>query len=275
MKEINNNIIELLLKEQDIDISKYDNTFLTNSIQKRISDKQCTTPEEYYTVIEQSNKERKRFVDSLQISYSEFFRNPLTFAVLERIILPSLLLNRKDDKKKEIRIWSAASASGQEAYSMAILMEEIKNGNYANCKFRIFATDQSEEQLIAARNGQYKASALNNMSMQRVQQWFTKQGKIYTIKPELKENIDFSVFDLLSKQFSSPPVSIFGDFGIVLCANLLFYYKPEFQKQIIKKITHSLAEGGYLITGEAEREIVMNHNYHEVYPQSAIFQKNI
>lgn len=274
MIELKNTITELLLREQGIDISKYDTTFLNNSIQKRIAEKQCNTPEEYYALIEQSNKEAKRFIDSLQISYTEFFRNPLTFSVLERIVLPSLFLNSKADKKKETRIWSAASASGQEAYSLAILIEEIKNANCSNCKFRIFATDQSEEQLLEASIGKYKASALNNMNIQRLKQWFIKEGKTYIIKPELKENIDFSVFDLLNKQYSSPPVSIFGDFGIVLCANLLFYYKPEFQKIIMKKITHSLAEDGYLITGEAEREIVMNHNYHEVYPQSAIFQKN-
>ncbi|MFZ4401009.1 MAG: CheR family methyltransferase [Bacteroidales bacterium] len=274
MIELNNTITELLIKEQGIDISKYDTTFLNNSIQKRISEKQCNTLDEYYTLIEQNNKEAKRFIDSLQISYSEFFRNSLTFSVLERIVLPSLFLSRKVDKKKEIRIWSAASASGQEAYSLAILIEEIKNANCSNCKFRIFATDQSEEQLLEAKKGNYKPSALNNMNIQRLKQWFTKQGKTYTIKSELKENIDFSVFDLLNEQYSSPPVSIFGDFGIVLCANLLFYYKPEFQKQIMKKITHSLADDGYLITGEAEREIVMNHNYHEIYPQSAIFQKN-
>jgi len=109
--------------------------------------------------------------------------------------------------------------------------------------------------------------------MKRVKQWFTKHADTYTIKPELKENIDFSVFDLFSEQLSAPPASIFGDFDLVVCANLLFYYKPEYQKVIVLKTGSSLANNGYLVVGETERDILQKHNYHEVFPQSAIFQK--
>ena len=90
--------------------------------------------------------------------------------------------------------------------------------------------------------------------MKRAKQWFRKHYETYSVVKKLKKNIDFSVFDLFDDHLSCPPESIFGDFDIVFCANLLFYYKPEFRKIILEKTCNSLAKGGYLITGESERE---------------------
>ena len=276
------NIANLLKSLYDIDVSRYDVNFLNKSFNKRMAEVHCSKAEEYCTLLEQNKNEGQIFLDSLQISYSEFFRNSLTFSVLERIILPSIILNKKKNKYKEIRVWSAACASGQESYSLAMLFEELRNAGNSNFNYRIFATDSSDSQVIEATKGQYSAEAINNLTLKRIKLWFTNHlpagrpgADTYTIKPELKEHIDFSVFDLFSGQFSSPPGSIFGDFDLVVCANLLFYYKPEYRKIILEKTTGCLANIGYLITGETERDILMNHNYNEVFPQSAIFQKNV
>ena len=114
---------------------------------------------------------------------------------------------------------------------------------------------------------------LSNLNLRRMEEWFKKQGEEYTIKHDLKEHIDFSVFDLLTENNSCPPNSIYGDFDLVICANLLFYYKPEFRKKIMDKASHCLAKGGYVVTGETEREIMMQYNFEEIYPQSCIFRK--
>jgi len=272
MKGEINHITELVMRSHGIDISKFDESFLNKSLQKRITETLCGSLEVYYDLLEQSNKEGNIFFDSLHISYSEFFRNALTFSVLERIILPSLIQQKKSTKRQEIRIWSVACAAGQECYSIAMLLEESKNGDSEIIKKRIFGTDQDESQVTEARKGQYSDDALNNLNLKRVKQWFTKQGDTYTVKPKLQEYIDFSVFDLFSQKLSSPPASIFGGFDLIICANLLFYYKPEYRNIILEKTRNCLANGGYLITGETERDIVMRHNYHEVFPQSAIFQ---
>ena len=273
MIENHRHITELLLQSHGIDASGYDPSFLSKSIQKRITETQCGSEEAYYILLEKSHEESKRFFDTLQISHSGFFRNPLTFAALERIILPTMVVHTNKTKRKEIRIWSAACAAGQEPYSLAMLLEELKNGDSEKFSYRIFATDQKETQVTEARTGQYAVEALNSLNLMRVKQWFTKCGETYTVKPELKKNIDFSVFDLFSELFSCPPSSIFGDFDLVVCANLLFYYTPEYRKIILEKTGNSLANGGYLVTGEAERDILKNNNFHEVYPQSGIFQK--
>jgi chemotaxis protein methyltransferase CheR len=271
MKDMSDHIAGLLQQAHGIDISAYDDSFIDKSLQNRMSETRCASLQAYGTLLAQNHKEAQRFLASLHNSYSEFSRNPLTFAVLERIILPALVLKGKNKKSKELRVWSAACAAGQEAYSLAILLEELKNNADDKFAYRIFASDQDEGQVAQARQGRYGAGALNNLGLRRVKQWFSKHGETYAAKPRLKENIDFSVFDLFSANLSCPPASIFGDFDLVLCANLLFYYKNKYRKIIIEKAGGCLAQGGYLVCGEVEREILMNYNYHEVFPQSAIF----
>jgi chemotaxis protein methyltransferase CheR len=273
MMEINNHITDLLIQLLQIDISRYEESFLDKCIQNSIEENRCSSVGELCKLLEQSNSKRQAFIETLQNSYSELFRNPLTFDVLERIVLPSLIFKKKENKRKEIRIWSAACAGGEEVYSLAILMEELNTGKN-QIKFRIFATDRNAARISEAEKGQYTVTALNNLSFLRAKMWLNKQGDVFTVRPELKANIDFSVFDLADRQLASPPASIFGDFDLIICANLLFYYKEEFRKIIIGKLTNCLADGGYLVTGETEREILIKYNYHEVFPQSAIFQKN-
>jgi len=253
-------------------ISRYDEQFLVKTLHKRFQEIHCTEVDDYLELIKQNTEEVGLFLDSLQVGYSEFFRNSLTFSVLEQIILPSLI-QKKKDSNKEIRIWSAACASGQESYSLAMLMEELKNGDAGKFSYRIFATDQNEAMLNEARKGNYTQNALNNLNLKRVNHWFTKKREIFTVKQELQKNIDFSEFDLFSRQFSCPPASIFGEFDLVVCANLLFYYKNEYRLAILEKAGNCMANGGYLVSGETERQILKDYNYTEAFPQSAIFRK--
>jgi len=273
MEESNRQITEFLKQAYGINVSKFDDSFLIRSLQKRRIETQTSSEKVYSTVLEKNEIEGKAFLESLNISYTEFFRNPLTFAVLERIILPSIGLKKGNSKQKEIRIWSAACAAGQEAYSLAMLMEERINEGNDKLNYRIFVTDEKELQVNAAQEGRYAAADLNNLNMKRVNQWFTHNGDTFTVKNDLKKHIDFSVVDLFSDQLSCPPASIFGNFDLVICANILFYYKPEYQNKIIKKMSDSLAHGGYLVTGETERDMILKQNYIEVFPQSAIFQR--
>ena len=268
LKSIANHILML----HGTDISKFNDVFLNKALLRRMKVTLCASEEAYFSYLEQSHFESTVFLNSLQVSYTEFFRNTLTFSVLEKIILPTILLNKSTTARNEIRIWSAACAGGQETYSLAMLLHELSNSSPGKIIFRIFATDQSEIQIKDAQSGEYPESALNNLNLKRVNQWFTKTGNTYSVKPELKENIEFSVFDLLNDKFSCPPTSIYGDFDLIVCANILFYYHPEYQNKIITKTKNCLSDHGYFITGETERELLIQSGFHEVYPQSAIFR---
>lgn len=255
------------------DISRYDEWFLIKTLQKRFQNFRCGDTADYLKILRQNTDEVSLFLKSLLIGYSDFFRNALTFSVLEQIVLPLLVQKKRDSKRKEIRIWSSACAGGQEPYSIAMLMEELKNGDSDKFSYRIFATDQNEVLINSARQGNYAESALKNLNLKRLNNWFTKKDDTYTVKRELSNNIDFSVFDLLSGQFMCPPASIFGDFDIIIISNLLFYYRDRYRQAILEKTGNCLATGGYLVTGETERQILLHHKYTEAFPQSAIFRK--
>ncbi len=264
--------IHFIKEDYHLDISMYEDSFLEKTIKSRMNETFCQTGEEYYSHLINNSDEPLVLLYHLGNSYSEFFRNPLTFAYLEQLILPLLIEKKKAGKEKEIRIWSAACASGQEAYSLAILCDELIETS-ADISCRIFATDINQQEIAQAQRGIYLPAQLSKVTLKRAQTYFSRRGENYSILPRVKDYIDFSVFDLLSEKLACPPVSIYGNFDLVFCSNLLFYYKPEYRQHILDKTDHCLSHGGYLVTGETEREIVKHNYYREIFPNSAIFQR--
>lgn len=257
----------------ELDISMYETSFLEKAMEVRMSALASKTTEDYLQLMEHVPEESIEMIDQLSNSYSEFFRSPLTFTYLEQIILPAIVAEKQKNQEKEIRIWSAACASGQEAYSMAILFEEIIHRLKKPVSLHIFATDNNAVQLANAQRGIYPMAAVNKVSLKRINTYFTQQGEYFIVDNELKKYIDFSIFDLLGEERNCPPASIYGNFDLVFCSNLLFYYNPSCRQRILDKAGNCLALGGYLVTGDAERGMVKENNYREVFPNSGIFQK--
>ena len=275
MRDKLDQVVIELKKVLTIDILKYDDSFIKKIIHNRIVESGCKSVNDYGSFLEQNIEEQGVFKNSLHNNYSTFFRNPYTFSVLENVIFPKLIQNIQRAEGRELRIWSLACASGQEAYSLAILLEELGNSGSRKFNYRIFGTDKCELQLKKATKGAYSENALDNLTLKRVKYWFTNNNDTYTVKPSLKEHVHFSVFDLFNKQLNSPSESVFGNFDIIFCANLFFYYTKEYQEKILKKIKYNLAKGGYVVTGENERGILLKSNYKEVFPQTGIFKRSI
>ncbi|MDD4921075.1 MAG: protein-glutamate O-methyltransferase CheR [Bacteroidales bacterium] len=274
---MNENIIEeiaqFLLQFRGIDMAVFEDGFLKKTLDHRLSVTGKNTYDSYLEYLKGNKTEIETLSDSLYIAFSEFFRNPLTFAFLEQVVLPLVIEKKKMANENELRVWSAACASGQEAYSFAMIFDDLNKSCKTNCHCRIFATDINQAELERAKVGIYHKNALNKVSLRRVQDYFTQKDENFILAPQLRNNIDFSVFDLLAKNGDSPPASIYGNFDLVFCSNVLFYYKPESQIRILKKLSNNLASGGYLITGETERDIVKGDTFREVYANSGIFQK--
>ncbi|OFV71090.1 CheR family methyltransferase [Acetobacterium wieringae] len=250
--QANKTIFELIRIMKEIykkDLTIYDDAFLIKSLERRMAGIKLSAAE-YPLYLQQNRLEADLLMASFQITYSQFFRNALTFAVLEKLILPQLFSQKPENG--EIRVWSADCSTGQEAYSIGILLEEGIKSVSKPRRFRIFATDLSSEALSVARTGLYDGDDIANIRMKQLKNYFEKQGDAYAIGSELKEKIDFSEYDLLDSHSSNPPDSIFGDFDIIFCCNLLFYYSTDVRRSIIRKLKRSLAKGGYLVTGEAE-----------------------
>lgn len=263
-----NRIAEFLIQTKGIDIQCYDDLYVSRLIERRLHSRGLDSGYDYCRLVETEKDETLEFLTALNNTYSEFFRNTLTFEILGQLVIPALIR-----QKREIRIWSAACAAGQEPYSVAILCDEISNTTGKSPRFRIFASDINPAELKEAAEGIYAENSLGNVTLKRLTNYFVWDNGNYRVKQNLKSYIDFSEYNLFNNENMFPPASIFGNFDLVFCTNLLFYYKPEYRQLILKKINGSLAPGGYLITGETEAAMIDDKFYREFFKSSAVFQK--
>ncbi|MDP8206152.1 MAG: protein-glutamate O-methyltransferase CheR [Candidatus Electryonea clarkiae] len=245
--------IQDFLKEvYNYDFSGYSSSVFKNGIRKRTEAIGLSDAGQYFEYLSQHHDEIDKLIDALTINVSSFFRNPLIFNYIENIILPQLIKNKVGAGGKALRIWSAGCSAGEEPYSIAILVREFLEKNNHPVQTNIFATDIDAEILSRAKAAVYSSEDINNVRYGLVKKYFTKKGSDFKLKTNISEMVDFSVYDLLDKRSKAPPVSIFGDFDLVLCRNVLIYYRKEHQDLILEKLNHSLINGGYLVLGEAE-----------------------
>jgi chemotaxis methyl-accepting protein methylase len=256
------------------DLSVFNESFLAKSLEKRQQAAACANSATYLQRLAQDAAEAEAFHRSLRVVYSEFFRNPLAFALLEQVILTSLIEGKSRSRGEEIRIWSAGCAAGQEAWSVAMLLDELATAGARPVPYRIFATDLSAGDLDLARRGVYSAAAVDSVRLRHLNSCFSRQGETYAIAARLRDRVDFSLYDLLDSTTTSPPACIYGNFDLVLCSNVLLYYRPEILRLILNKLRRSLAPGGYLITGETERQMVGSvDGFRAVAAHASVFRR--
>jgi len=265
-------IIETSKALYGIELAQFDNAFLEQTVDRRCVALGVSDLQGYLETISNNKAEADLLVRSLNITYTEFFRNALTFANLEQWLLPNLINSKQVGS--ELRVWSAGCASGQEAYSIAMLLENAADKRREPFRYRIIATDISESALEFALKGEYSEEAIQAIRTRDINQFFERSGNTYTVCERLKQHVSFSRYDLLDPLSANPQESIFGNFDLVICSNVLFYYKPKCQGFILKKLVDSLKVNGYLVTGEAEKSNVLKYGVlRAVAPPSPIFQK--
>jgi chemotaxis methyl-accepting protein methylase len=267
-------IVRLLGRAYGLNIAPYDATFVLSAANKRMAATGVQSLSAYCERLKDGPEEVVTLYRSLRIGYSEFFRNPLAFALLEQVVLPSLVAEKERSGRGELRVWSAGCASGQEAWSAAMLLDELISARSQPVSYRIIATDLSEDELSLARAGVYSAEAVETVRLRHLRTYFSPQGESFAVTPRLRAQVDFSTYDLLDEGSKSPAASIYGDFDLVFCCNLLFYYQAEIQQFILGKLCGTLSDGGFLVTGETERAIVARQKWlRAVAPPAAVFQK--
>ncbi len=266
------NIIRFIKQLTKKDLALFDKEFFRHTLEKRIKKCGLRTPVEYYHLISEHPEEINHFIRSFHVTYSEFFRDSLVFALLSQWILPPFFSKKENLKKKEIRIWSAAGAAGQEAYSIAMLIDDIKSFYHSEIAVHIFSSDISDAEIKKARKGFYPASQLQKIPLKYLNEYFYPEGTGYKLIPRIRESVIFSSYDLLDKGTISPPESIFGSFDLIFCSNLFIYYNATVRSQIIQKLKRNLTNDGFLITGDSEREILAQHKLYATCAPAAIFQ---
>ena len=211
--------------------------------------------------------ETTAMLDALTTNVTHFFREPQHFYYLKSTVLPWIL--RQHDQDRRIRIWSAGCSSGEEPYSIAILLRSaIKN--LGNWDLRVLATDLSRQMLKLARQGIYEPHQLRQVPLTLISQNFTpsKSGLqiSYQIKEPLKRVVDFAQLNLVD------PWPMKGPFDAVFCRNVMIYFDKPTQQQLVARFWKILAPGGALFIGHSESLTGIQHRFS--YQQPAVYKKS-
>ncbi len=255
-------IIRLL--DRYYDFSGYKENTLKRRISKRMQAMKLSDPTEYIQYLENHFSELQQLAFDIFINVTRFFRDRNVFKYLEEILLPQLI--KAKHPHQAIRIWSAGCASGEEAYSIAILLNEYEEKHNCKLNVKIIATDVKASSIEKAKKGIFSTREVHQLPLHYLSKYFQFENNHYKIKKTIKKRVLFSIHDITQ----DPP---FGKMDLVLCRNLLIYFNRDLQQKIFTNIAFSLNLKGYLILGKSETLVDHNPIFTSIQPSLKIYAK--
>jgi two-component system, chemotaxis family, CheB/CheR fusion protein len=223
--------------------SEYKRGTVLRRIARRMGVHELPDLPSYARHMREHREESQSLLKDLLISVTNFFRDPDAFRALEERVVPRLFERRGEGD--QIRVWVAGCATGEEAYSVAMLLSEHAAAMTFPPAVQVFATDIDEEAIVHARNGYYTLNDVADVSPERLRQFFTSDGDGYRVRRELRESVLFARHNLLK----DPP---FSHLDLVTCRNLLIYLNRAAQQRAMEVFHFALNPGGYLFLGTSE-----------------------
>ncbi|MFH1063324.1 MAG: protein-glutamate O-methyltransferase CheR [Candidatus Omnitrophota bacterium] len=252
-----NKIINNIYRLHGVDFRQYRSKCLRRRIVVGMHDARVNSFVDYLNFLIKHPDEYDSLLDRITINVSEFFRNPETFSAVRRNVIPSIIQAKKEINASSIRVWSSGCATGEEPYSLAILLSEVLAELKENLKIRIYATDIDKAALKRAEEGIYKEKALKELKNYQVNSYFQKNEQgLYAIKPEFKTMIKFMYHNMISDQ----PLQ---RMDLIFCRNVIIYFSKELQKLVYDNFYKALAPKGYLVAGKTESLMDINESYFE------------
>jgi len=258
-------VIGIVSQQSDIDFHNYKSSTLLRRISRRMTAVRCGTVEDYAQYLEGQPDEVGQLANDLLINVTEFFRDRDAFLFLRNTVLPELV-ERGRKRGRQLRFWSAGCSTGEEAYSLVIGLAEILGPELAQWNIRVFATDVDEEAVAYARRGLYPENVLGALSDDHKEMFFEKADHGLRINKMLRQMVIFGSQDI---GHGVP----FPRIDLVLCRNLLIYFKPEKQNQVLDVFAYSLAPTqGYLFLGKAETVRPSKATFEEVNKRYKVYR---
>lgn len=218
-----------------------------------------------------THPEWDRLVSELTIGETYFFRNKGHFNCLSQHILPAIISQRAQTNRR-IRIWSAGCATGEEPYSIAMLLREMIP-NLEEWNILILATDINRDALNRAYKGTFSPWSFRNVEKYYIDRFFVQQGKMYNIKDEIRQMVYFKYLNLVEDHYPSLSNNTSG-MDVIFCRNVTIYFSEEVTKMVVGKLFDSLVNGGWLIPGASEPNMVTYQNFeNKNFPGAVVFQK--
>lgn len=243
---------EVVFNKFGLDLNQYKENYLKRRLAVRMRSLQMNSYEEYLKYLLSKDEEYNLLLDKLTINVTQFFRDPEAFEEIEKNILPDIIRNNS-----RLKIWSAGCSTGEEAYSIAIMLEEIsENLGILNYKYDIIGTDIDKNALYRAKSGYYEGRTLDNLSNERKKKYFDFNGKHYIIKENIKKKVEFLKFNLMEP--FKPDY-----FNMIFCRNVIIYFTRELQNKVIGYFYDSLKKNGIFVMGKTETMLISFKNKFE------------
>ena len=257
-------IFALLRAEIGHDFSGYKTTTLRRRIERRMVVHQFEHLTVYVQYLQDNPEELYKLFKDFLIGVTGFFRDPDTFEVLKESLLPCL--KEKTPRESPIRVWVPGCSTGEEAFSIAIILFEIMTALKRHREIQIYASDLDSAAIETARAGLYPKNIQNDISEERLRRFFTKEGEGYKVKKRVREAVVFAEQNLVK----DPP---FSKLDLVSCRNLLIYLKPELQRKVLPLVHYTLNPQGLLFLGTSESIGEFTDLFSVVDQKAKIFQK--
>ncbi len=257
-------IYAILQKQIGHDFSGYKEQSFQRRVRHRMQVLQVASLRQYITRLREDPEEVTSLFRDLLIGVTNFFRDPAAFEALEKNVVPRLFEGK--GAADTVRVWVPGCATGEEVYSIAILLREFMGTLHAPPKVQVFATDIDEQALVVARTGRYPEPLLENVSRARLKRFFTGDDVSYAVNKEIRDMCIFSAHSVIK----DPP---FSRIDLISCRNLLIYLGAEFQARVIPIFHFALKPRGYLFLGTAENVSQFANLFAPVDKRQRIFQR--
>jgi len=263
--KILHDLFSIIYKVTGHNFSHYKRSTVLRRITRRMQMNQIDSLQQYLGLLKNRKAEVNALFSDLLIRVTNFFRDPEAFQELNKEIIPQLFANRNGNEL--IRVWVAGCATGEEAYSIAILLDEYRSTLNNAPDFQIFASDIDENAINLARSGLYPESITSDISAKHLKRYFTQETNGYRIKTDLRERVLFAVHNLLK----DPP---FSNLDLISCRNLLIYLDRKMQELVFNLFHFAINPDGYLFLGLSETSDVANNLFQAINKKLSLYQRN-
>ena len=257
---------KVIYAESGITFSETNRSILDSRLKERLRDKGMPTVQDYYKLITSDKEEMKLLLDSVTTNLTRFFRNQPHFDAFQHYVIPHLMEFKKNSPDKKIRIWSAGCSTGEEPYTIAMILKDILPPPYS---FEIMASDISLKSLMVGKQGFYPTSRITGVPDKYLQRFFTKTPEGYQVNADVMSTIRFDYHNLKNMPTAR-------NLDIVFCRNVLIYFDEAAQLEVINHFWDAMDPRSYLYIGHSESLFGMKTKFEFLKTNWAcLYQKNL
>jgi two-component system, chemotaxis family, CheB/CheR fusion protein len=257
-------IVELLQQQTRHDFSQYRSSTLNRRIARRLAIHGLSELSEYASLLAANPQEVDLLFNEVLIGVTDFFRDPKVWKYLTDTAIPDLLGSK--DEGSELRVWCVGCSTGEEAYSLAMIMVEAMERQSHDFKLQVFATDINSDAIARARRGEYPLTIESRLGEKRLARFFSKHDDHYRVKQSIRDQMLFAQHDVIL----DPP---FTKLDLIACRNLLIYFDPKLQRRLLPLFHYSLCPGGLLLLGSSESVGRLGHLFTPLQSKLRLFRR--